>query len=195
MKKLAAGFAAGLLMFAGSLMVSGTAHALFINGGFEGGNFNGWTLTYGNVRVNTAAPVWGVNPSSGNVTPTILTAATPMQPGQTLDVNPYNGNNMAMINDIDGMYHATMLSQSDTITAGDLGDTLYVNWGAMLVDPRNEHPVSDQPVFSISVTRNGSILNSFFANASVAVTSSCTMPGSIALWPASGTMRRGKRSG
>ncbi len=144
------------------------AFALFINGGFEENSFNGWTIDYGNVITNTAAPVWGTTPY-GTVTPTIVTDATFPDGYQTLDVNPYNGDYMAKINDIQGWYHATRLSQSDAITADDIGDTLYVNWGAMLVNPSG-HPSYDQPYFSISVLRNGVVVDSFAANGTDAAT-------------------------
>lgn len=158
MKKLITTLAAASL-----LATAVPAFALFTNGGFETGDTTGWTFQYGNVINNTAAPVWGANPT-GIVAPTVLTAATPMQSGQTLDVNPYNGNNMLMINNIVGNYHATGVSQTDFIGADDIGDTVYVNWGAMLVDPR--HPIIDQPFFRINILRNGSVIDTFSANAS-----------------------------
>jgi len=151
------------LFIAVCIIAVGTpAFALFTNGGFEDNNFNGWTLQYGNVQADTANPVWGVTPY-GTVTPTIVTTATFPDTYQTLDVNPYNGNYMAKINDIIGNYHATRISQQATIAAGDLTETLYVNWGAMLVDP--SHPIIDQPYFSIKVLKNGVVVDSFHANA------------------------------
>ena len=145
--------------------VPAVAVDLFVNGGFETGNFNGWTLEYGNVINNTASPVWGTNPYSyGNVTPTIVTASTyPTAGQQTLDVNPYNGIYMAQINDRVGNWHATRISQTGTLLAEHIGDTVYVNWGAVLENPN--HPTIDQPVFSIQILKNGSIIDSFFANA------------------------------
>lgn len=171
MKKLVA-VACAIGMFA----FSAPAFALFTNGGFEVGDFSGWTITYGNVygaygSGDTSTPAWTGQFNAYGYTPhpapQIITAATTL-PGQTLDVNPYNGNNMAMINDITGYWHATRLSQTDTISAADIGDTLYVNWGAMLVDP--SHDAYAQPFFSIQVLRNGSLVQSFAANATNAST-------------------------
>jgi hypothetical protein len=155
----------GLVTLVAALALTSPAYALFTNGGFEAGNFSGWTLEYGNVISNTAAPVWGVTPY-GTVLPATITAASPNLAGQTLHVNPYNGTYMARINDTIGDYHATRIYQTDTLTAADIGDTVYVNWGAMLVDP--QHPVIDQPFFSITVRQNGAIVDSFSANASQA---------------------------
>jgi hypothetical protein len=171
-----------ITMAAVSLLATAVpAFALFTNGGFEDGNFNGWTIDYGTSYYNTASPTWGATANNftggGNVAPIIVNSSTTYS-GQTIDVNPYNGNYMAKINDISGMYHATRLSQTATVAAGDIGDTLYVNWGAMLVDPL--HPAIDQPFFSINVLKNNTLANSFSANATTASTagSGWTLAGS-----------------
>jgi hypothetical protein len=158
------------------LATAGPALALFTNGGFEAGDFSGWTLQYGDVETqptavtpSTALPVWGTDPPSGPVTPVIITAATPLPSGQTIDVDPYNGTYMAKINNLVGGWHATMLSQTAAIGAGDIGTTLYVNWGAMLTNPLDPpHPDTDQPFFSIKVKKNGSVIDAFSANGNAA---------------------------
>lgn len=148
----------------GMSLAASPAFALFTNGGFETGNFTGWTLTYGNVVDNTHAPVWNVTPY-GTVTPVVIDntyhgngeyAAT--------NIDPYNGKYMAKINSIEGNYHATMLSQTATLADEDIGDTLYVNWGAAIVNPTNAHLWYDQPYFSINVLKNGISVNSFAAD-------------------------------
>jgi hypothetical protein len=154
------------IVAASLLVTAAPAFALFTNGGFEANDFSGWTLEYGNVIGNTASPVWGVEPY-GHVTPQIITAATVL-PFQTFDVDPYNGTYMGMINDITGLYHATRLSQTAIVAAGDLTEILYINWGAMLVNPLPPNPVHlpiDQPYFSIEVQRNGLAVDYFSANA------------------------------
>lgn len=153
------------------MVMSAPAFALFVNGGFETGDFSGWTVTAGNVyNASTYSPEWGIAGYYGYeaywAAPSIVTSATFPDYYQTLDVNPYNGNNMAKINDAVGYYHATKLSQTDTITSADLTETLYVNWGVVLEDP--SHPLVDQPTFSISVLRNGVALDTFFADATTA---------------------------
>lgn len=138
---------------------------LFTNGGFETGDYTGWTVTYGRLDTSGAIPAspnWSSSRADQPLA-SILTAAT-VNPNQTLDVNPYNGNNMAMINNYNGNYHATMLSQTGAaLTAADLTKTVYVNWGTMLVDPN--HTDAQNPYFSIKVLINGSIVDTFAANA------------------------------
>lgn len=131
-----------------TLLLSVPAHALFVNGGFEDGTFNGWTLN-----------------GSGAPLSSVIAASTPMLWGQTVGVNPYYGNHMARLQDLDGGYHSTTLSQSATLTAADLTQKLYVRWGAMLVEPSNAHPVDAQPSFGIAVLINGSSIGSFHADA------------------------------
>lgn len=150
------------------LMLAQPAHALFVNGGFEDGTFNGWTVQHGNVySSSTANPTWGDTSYIGTVAPQIVTSST-TYPGQSIDVNPYTGTYMAKINDIDGNWHATRLFQTATVGADDIGHNLYVNWGAMLVDP--QHPLVDQPFFSIKVFKGDSVVDSFSANATNAAT-------------------------
>ena len=74
---------------------------------------------------------------------------------------------MARINDIFGGKHSTTLSQSDQISQQDIDDggTLYVNWGAMLVEPSNTHPPGAQPYFSIDIKVNGTAYSHYTANA------------------------------
>jgi len=146
------------------ILYSSPSFALFTNGGFETGDYTGWTVTYGRVDTTGAIPAspnWSSFRTDQPVA-TIMTAAT-VNPGQTLDVNPYNDDYMAMINNINGNYHATMLSQTDILTAADLTETVYVNWGAMLVDPN--HSDAQNPYFNIRVLINGNEVDSFHANA------------------------------
>jgi len=150
-------------------MMSTPAFALFTNGGFEDGTFNGWTITYGNSYTNTASPSWtGGYSSYGNVAPTIVDSATYPNAGQYVqkDINPYNGTKMGQINDMVGYYHSTKISQTATLAAGDLDDTLYVNWGVILENP--SHSTIDQPYFSITVLNGSTVLDSFAADSTQA---------------------------
>ncbi|GFO66966.1 hypothetical protein GMLC_05450 [Geomonas limicola] len=145
MRKLIASLAAASL-----LATAVPAFALFTNGGFETGDFSGWTLT-----------------GTGTSLSQVITAGTAMQPGQTLDINPYNGLYMARLQDVSGLFHTTQLSQTGAITQADLnsGGKLYVNWGVVLVDP-DSHIGQLPPYFSIDILKNGSLIDSFYADAS-----------------------------
>lgn len=149
-------------LLAGAMLLSASpAFALFQNGGFETGDFTGWTLDYGERDWSNKTIYWG-EPDHG-LKAVIDSSGT--MPGQTLDINPYNGNYMARINDIYGMNHATKIWQEDTISQNDIdnGAKLYVNWGAALVDP--QHPKEAQPYFGISVWVGGVLQNTFEADA------------------------------
>jgi hypothetical protein len=157
MKKVLVGVAA---LFA----FSTSSFALFTNGGFETGDFTGWTLEYG---TNYGSGInWGTTNSYLAPVSAVVTSANSAQPGQTLPVVPYNGTYMARINDINGYYHATRISQTDNISQSDLdnGSTIFVNWGSLLVDP--SHPVADQPYFAIDLKVNGVTVQNYNANAS-----------------------------
>ena len=148
------------------VLLSQPASALFVNGGFETGTTTGWTVEKGHTTssnaVNWASSGWGTGSGRADVIDSSGAMA-----GQSLDVDPYNGNYMVRINDIRGGYDATKISQTDAIDQQDIDDgaTLYVNWGAMLIEPSNTHPNGQQPFFSINLLVNGSTVNSFQADA------------------------------
>lgn len=154
-----------VLMFMVGLLVT-PASALFVNGGFEDGTLNGWTIDYG---CNSNGVVNWSSSSCGSVSPGVWTASSTM-PGQTLNVDPYEGQYMARINNGSGGYHATKISQTDTVTQQDIdnGGLVYVDWGAMLVDPR--HQQIQQPFFGIDVLVGGARVNTFRANSTNAAT-------------------------
>lgn len=159
------------ILFAAAMLLSASpAFALFQNGGFETGDLSGWTITYGyRPYGGNGSIVWGLaaNPY-GNVTPGVWTASSTF-PGQTAgtDINPYNELYSARINDLYGNYHVTKIAQTDSITQADInsGAHVYINWGALLVEPVNVHPVADQPFFGIDVTVGPSTVDSFYADA------------------------------
>jgi len=146
-----------------SLCVSASFASLFTNGGFEDGTFNGWTLSQGYNYSGTGTIVWTPGDNGLN---SIISASSALMSGQTVDVNPYNGTYMARLDNLEGNYHASKFSQTATGGVEDIGDTLYVNWGAMLVEPENVHPSTDCPYFGISVLKNGVAIQNFTADAS-----------------------------
>lgn len=139
-----------MALVTGALLVTNPAHALFTNGGFENGDFSGWNVT---------------GSGAGLTATQVISAASPMLAGQTTDIDPYYGTYMARLQDLAGNNHTTTLSQSDTITVGDLTEDLYVRWGALLIEPSNAHPEGDQPTFDINILKNGASIGSFHADA------------------------------
>jgi hypothetical protein len=159
MKKLALLLACVVLCSASPAMADP-----FVNGGFESGDFTGWNLDFGyrDSQNDTFNITWG---QANNGLYAIWTDSSTM-PGLTLNVDPYNGNYMARIGDQDGYYHATKLWQEGTLEAEDIAaGHVYVNWGAALVEPSNDHPEGAQPYFGITVERNGAAVENFEADA------------------------------
>jgi len=153
------------LLLAGTMLLSASpALALFENGGFETGDFTGWSFDYGyRAGDDTKTISWGY----GNNGLSAVIDSTATMPGQTLDIDPYNGNYMARINDILGNWHATKIWQEDTISQQDVDDgaKVYVNWGAALIEPSNDHPEGAQPYFGINVWVGSVLQNTFEADA------------------------------
>ncbi len=150
------------------LLSSSSAFALFTNGGFETGDLSGWTLDYGLVT-----PGYGKSISWGfpiGVTPGVWAAGDSMG---GYSGNPYSGVYSARINDIDGKYNATKISQTDTISASDIasGARLYVHWGAVLNNPiyhvinAPAPNMNANPFFGIDVRIGGGVVGTFYADA------------------------------
>jgi len=137
----------------------------FINGGFELGNFTGWILEYRNLNSGGA---WSSARPPGHPAPAI----NPTVNFLGLSFPAFCGGQTASINDVNGSYHATRISQTTRLTADDIvesscGQTtgVRVEWMAVLEEPPNRHPPDQQPRFSIDVSVNGVSVRSFQANA------------------------------
>ena len=146
-----------IVMLVAAVMVlsASPAFALFTNGGFETGDWTGWTLDWGTRSYNSTTITWGQADHGRQ----LVMDNTATMTYQTTDINPYNGTYMARINDVAGNYHATKISQSGAISQQDIDDgaTIYVNWGAALIEPSNTHPVAAQPYFGITLTVGGDV--------------------------------------
>jgi hypothetical protein len=154
---------------------------LFNNGGFETGDLTGWTVDYGKRNAGSETVNWALAyPSSGNPAGVIgpdgkvATAARSdngnLPVGQTTTILPYVGSYMALLNDSNGNFHATRISQqSSAITAQNIIDNtkIYVDWGVALTEPFNaaDHSPNNFPFFEIDIYKNGStLMNTFHIN-------------------------------
>lgn len=142
-------FAGGRLLLAATLLL-GTTKAQIVNGGFESSPpFTGWTIEYG-TYTGTFGP-WVAVPPSGHPLPAMWAGGSPFG-ASFVAVAPYEGTQMALLNDPLGLYHATRISQTFNPTAADVASgVLAVQWGAVL---ENAHPTG-QPGFQVEVLKNG----------------------------------------
>ena len=150
------------------VLMSTPAFALFNNGGFETGDLTGWTIQSGNNDSGIKTIPQALMSPSDFYPPGVFTNATPTDSVHYPYLPAvYNGAFTAVMNDAYGDFHATRLSQTDTVKAADLLIPVAVisfNWGAVLDDPG--HDAADQPAFDIEVLQNGVIVASFSADAS-----------------------------
>ena len=111
----------------------------FVNGGFEDGNFTGWTQGGGTVQ---SGPVYVSNGTNRNA---ITSAGTDANTGGNLQM-VYAGAHSARVEDSGSGARYSTLTQTVT----NYTDTnIYFAWAAVLQDPG--HPDSDQPRFSITL--------------------------------------------
>lgn len=143
------------------------ANAVFVNGGFEDGTFNGWTLGGGNnPGLIGAQPFTFASIPAASLGPTpgpsaIIGAITDPRAPQL--VFPRVGSFTAKVNDEASGARVTTLTQSDTITAADIDPTdglphIRFSFAPVLQDPG--HTPSQQPYFYVVLRRvsDGSIL-------------------------------------
>jgi hypothetical protein len=160
MKKLTLLSIIAIILWASPVMAE-----LFTNGGFETGDFTGWTIDYGRRLVGHNID-WDLTGEGTIPSPGIWTSSDTTTAGETMteDINPYIGTYMARIGDSFGNWHATKLTQTGTI--GDYDEKLYVNWGAVLINPTNYDHGDDRPFFTIEVSIEGNPVTSFWADSS-----------------------------
>jgi len=150
-----------LLAIVSSVCLSVTARAGFTNGGFETGDFSGWTVRYGsNFGYSGSNPLSYVNWTTvqwDQPLATVVDKNTATDAYVPNFASTFVGNKMAKINDIYGDNHVTQLSQVGTIDLSDLnGGTsanLYINWISVMDNP--QHGAGQNPWFNIDVTENG----------------------------------------
>lgn len=135
----------------------GPAAASFVNGDFEDGTLNGWTVTSGTWSVDPAAPhavtltpfpghlLTGTNGPPAGVTTNIF---DPLTNNNLNEV--YSGSHAAVIGDHFGGFDYTTLEQT---VAGWTSTEMDFAWAAVLEEPTNGgHATWEMPHFSITLT-------------------------------------------
>ena len=131
---------------------------LLPQGSFEDGEFGDWVFRYR----KTGGLWWKRNLPSGHPEPLVLATGDSELPES---VEPYCGERMLRLNDLEGQKHVTCAERTLTLDrALPCGGRLRVRWGATLEDPG--HKRSDQPYVDIRLGKNGKVVDSFAANAS-----------------------------
>jgi hypothetical protein len=148
-----------LLTAVAALGLATSAHAGFINGGFETGDFTGWTLEHGSNFGGTVAF------TPGDAGHAYVVGSGYDDPYSSFD-SPFNRNYMARLNEFNPNFDATRISQTGTMLAGETD--VFVNWGAVVEDPN--HSISEQPYFDITILRNGLLFANENHNASQGAT-------------------------
>lgn len=151
-----------LLTAASALALAMSANAGFVNGGFETGDFTGWTLEHGTNLGGPATITWSSG-SAGHAYIVGPGAQLPSRDPYSSFDTAFNGDYMAQLNEFvppggAGLAHATRISQTGTM--GALETDVYINWGAAMEDPN--HPANQQPFFQIEVYKNGGLFDSLF---------------------------------
>ncbi|HEY5743322.1 MAG TPA: hypothetical protein VIS99_12365 [Terrimicrobiaceae bacterium] len=141
-----------LITAVAALGFASPGHAAFINGGFETGDFTGWTLEHG---MNSGTSNILFTPGSAGHAYIVGTGDS--DPYSPFDA-PFEGNYMVRLNEDNPNYDATRISQTATMLAGE--SDVFINWGAVVEDPG--HAINEQPRFEIAILRNGQ----FFAGES-----------------------------
>ena len=136
------------------LLASSPAWAIFTNGGFETGNFTGWTFTIGtNPGLSGSPPFTGASvviASGGSNTSAVVGAGQdPRAPQLTL---PRAGSFTARVNDFNNGAIINSIKQSAPITSADIDPAdgqLHVrfSYAAVLEDPG--HAPQQQPYFFV----------------------------------------------
>jgi hypothetical protein len=158
------------LLLAVTTLYAASAQAIFTNGGFETGNFTGWTKVKGYNNGLKGSPPFSL--SSLNVDFTygteLLSTVGAIQDPRTDNLLPLPGAGKytAKINDENSSSHFNAISQQDLISEADRGSDgkLHVkfSYAAVLEDP--QHNPEEQPFFYVLLrdVTNGQILYSEF---------------------------------
>lgn len=160
----------GALALAATALYAASAQAIFTNGGFESGDFSGWTKVKGyNNGLKGSAPfsLSSLNVDFSYGTELLSTVGSTQDPRtDNLLPLPGAGKYTAKINDENSSSHFNAISQQDTISSADRGSDgkLHVrfSYAAVLEDP--QHSPEEQPFFYVLLrdVSNNQILYSEF---------------------------------
>jgi len=144
-----------IIMVAISFIVSTSAQADFINGGFETGDATGWTQDGGSYYGSSGGYVYTGDPGLSAI------VGVGNDPITGLPM-VYNGNYAARVNNYQNGYPFSTFSQSIVWT----DPIINFDWAAVLEEPSNLHPTIDEPQFSIILhdeTTNDDLYNVSFS--------------------------------
>lgn len=153
-----------------TLLGSSPAWAIYANGGFESGNFSGWTMGGGgNPGLAGAPPFTGasiqISGSSAGPASTVGAITDPRAPTIIL---PRVGTQTAKLSEESGGGTITTMLQVDTLTAADVDPSdglphIRFAFAPVLDDP--SHAAQEQPYFYVSVKNltTGAVLFEQFA--------------------------------
>ena len=143
---------------AAMLAASLPAMAIFTNGGFESGDFTGWTQGTGlNHGLIGAQPFTGASISlspGGTFTGAVVNSSYTELSTAPITPMPYVGTYSARVGDTTPNYNTNYISQQDVITAADRdsGDNkLHVRFSYAVVLEDPGHPAAQQPFFYLRV--------------------------------------------
>jgi hypothetical protein len=162
-----------LFLLAAICVVASPAQAIFTNGGFETGDFSGWTKQIGiNPGLSGSPPFTAanivVNPGGSDVSAIVGAGVDPRAPHLVL---PRVGSFTARVNDFNGGAIVNAIRQAAPITAADRDATdnlLHVrfSYAAVLEDPG--HSPNQQPYFFVrlrNLTKGTTLFEDFtFSN-------------------------------
>lgn len=162
-----------MLAVAALAVAASPAHAIFTNGGFETGDFTGWTFQIGTnnglvgAQPFTAASIV-FSGGGANTSAVVGAGVDPRAPHLML---PRAGAFTARVNDSPGGANINAIRQSDVVTAADRDPAdgrLHVRFSYAAVLENPSHAPSQQPFFFVrlrNVTKGTTLFEDFtFAN-------------------------------
>ena len=156
---------------AAMLAASLPAMAIFTNGGFESGNFTGWTQATGyNNGLTLPQPFTGASINlgpGGTWTGAVVDSSYAELSNAPITPIPYVGTYSARVGDTTTGNNTNIISQQDAITAADRDTSdnkLHVRFSYAVVLQDPGHPADEQPFFYLrvrNVTKGADLFEDF----------------------------------